>query len=60
MVVYLKINPPSVLVIYRQLLQLFPAVFGMRVKLFGTERTKILQYISSSFNVLSTNRCLEE
>ena len=37
-----------------------PHSLGMHVKLFGTERTKILQYINSSFNVLSTNRCLGE
>lgn len=48
MVVYLKINSPSVLVIQGWLLQVPPAVFGMHVKLFGIEGTEILLVISCS------------
>lgn len=48
MVVHLKINSPSVLVIPGWLLQVPPAVFGMHVKLFGIEGTEILLFISRS------------
>ena len=62
MVVYLKINSPSGLVIQKQLLQLLPAVFGMHVKLFGiwnreNENTSIHQRF---LNMFFTNRCLGE
>ncbi|KAB0371896.1 hypothetical protein FD755_016834 [Muntiacus reevesi] len=46
-VFWLMLLCPSIGGPSEQLLQLFPTVFGMHVKLFGTERTKILQYISS-------------
>ncbi|KAB0362954.1 hypothetical protein FD754_007110 [Muntiacus muntjak] len=45
-VFWLMLLCPSIGGPSEQLLQLFPTVFGMHVKLFGTERTKILQYIS--------------